>query len=84
VLPVSCWLQYQLLKHEIDSARLTTDSGIDLVMYVPGTHEALTVQVKAIQGREAAEVGVGFPAQLQSGLACGGRSVTGHGVALAN
>jgi hypothetical protein len=42
-------VQYQLLKHEIDSARLTTDSGIDLVMYVPGTTEAATVQVKAMQ-----------------------------------
>jgi len=41
-------VQYQLLKHGIDSARLTTDSGIDLVMYVPGTSEAFTVQVKAI------------------------------------
>lgn len=30
-------VQYQLLKLGIDSARLTTDSGIDLVMYVPGT-----------------------------------------------
>lgn len=42
-------VQYQLLKHEIDSARLTTDSGIDLVIYVPGTTEAITVQVKAMQ-----------------------------------
>jgi hypothetical protein len=42
-------VQYQLLKHGIDSARLTTDSGIDLVMYVPGTHHAFTVQVKAAE-----------------------------------
>jgi hypothetical protein len=41
------FVQYQLLKRGIDSARLTTDSGIDLVMYVPGTPEAHTVQVKA-------------------------------------
>ncbi|MCA2359584.1 hypothetical protein [Mycobacterium intracellulare] len=40
-------VQYQLLKLGIDSARLTTDSGIDLVMYVPGSLEAHTVQVKA-------------------------------------
>lgn len=40
-------VQYQLLKLGIDSARLTTDSGIDLVMYVPGSREAHTVQVKA-------------------------------------
>lgn len=41
-------VQYKLIKHGIDSARLTTDSGIDLVMYIPGTTEAHTVQVKAI------------------------------------
>jgi len=28
-------VQYKLLKHGIDSARLTTDSGIDLVAYSP-------------------------------------------------
>ena len=26
--------RYKLLKHEIDSARMTTDAGVDLVMYV--------------------------------------------------
>jgi hypothetical protein len=41
------FVQYQLIKRGIDSARLTTDSGIDLVMYVPGTREAHTIQVKA-------------------------------------
>ncbi|WP_373202362.1 hypothetical protein [Mycobacterium marinum] len=40
-------VQYQLLKLGIDSARLTTDSGIDLVMYVPGHQSASTIQVKA-------------------------------------
>jgi hypothetical protein len=39
-------VQYQLLKLGIDSARLTTDAGIDLVVYAPGTAEATTVQVK--------------------------------------
>lgn len=39
-------VQYQLLKLGIDSARLTTDSGIDLVMYVPGHQPAATIQVK--------------------------------------
>lgn len=39
-------VQYELLKQGIDSARLTTDSGIDLVMYVPGHREAATIQVK--------------------------------------
>ena len=38
---------YKLLKHEIDSARMTTDAGVDLVMYVPGTKDAATIQVKA-------------------------------------
>jgi hypothetical protein len=40
-------VQYQLLKLGIDSARLTTDSGIDLRMYVPGHQAAATIQVKA-------------------------------------
>lgn len=40
-------VQYQLLKLDIDSARLTTDAGIDLVVYAPGTATATTVQVKA-------------------------------------
>lgn len=42
-------VQYQLLKFGIDSARLTTDSGIDLVMQLPGidgVQKAATVQVK--------------------------------------
>jgi hypothetical protein len=43
------FIQYQLIKRGIDSARLTTESGIDLVMYVPGTLAAHTVQVKATQ-----------------------------------
>ncbi len=39
-------VQYKLLKLGIDSARLTTDSGIDLVMYAPGHQTAATIQVK--------------------------------------
>ena len=39
-------VQYGLLKHCIDSARMATDSGIDLVMYVPGTTTAATIRVK--------------------------------------
>ncbi|MCV7286715.1 hypothetical protein H7J87_15410 [Mycolicibacterium wolinskyi] len=42
------FIQYQLLKRGIDSARLTTDSGIDLVMCVPGAQEAATIQVKSV------------------------------------
>lgn len=55
-------VQYQLLKLGIDSARLTTDSGIDLVMYVPGTLAAHTVQVKATT--QHYPYGPGSPAQL--------------------
>lgn len=39
-------VQYRLLKVGIDSARLTTDAGIDLVVYAPGNAAAMTVQVK--------------------------------------
>lgn len=39
-------VQYKLLKHGIDSARLTVDAGIDLVMYVSRTCEPVTIQVK--------------------------------------
>ena len=41
-------VQYKLLKHGIDSARLTTDTGVDLVMYVPGSKRAATIQVKSV------------------------------------
>ncbi|GAB3791324.1 hypothetical protein [Nocardioides ungokensis] len=40
-------VQYRLLKVGIDSARLTTDAGIDLVVYAPRSAEATTVQVKS-------------------------------------
>jgi hypothetical protein len=40
-------VQYQLLKMGIDSARMTTDAGVDLVVYAPGDRSASTVQVKA-------------------------------------
>ncbi|PKQ25159.1 MAG: hypothetical protein CVT64_11130 [Actinobacteria bacterium HGW-Actinobacteria-4] len=39
-------VQYRLLKHGVDSARLTTDSGVDLVAYSPIVATALTIQVK--------------------------------------
>ena len=35
-------VQYQLLKMGIDSARMTTDAGIDLVVYAPGNRSAST------------------------------------------
>lgn len=40
-------VQYKLLKLGIDSARLSTDAGIDLVVCAPATRVASTVQVKA-------------------------------------
>ena len=40
-------VQYQLLKLGIDSARMTTDAGVDLVVYAPANEVASTVQVKA-------------------------------------
>ncbi len=47
-------VQYQLLKLGIDSARLTTDAGIDLVVYAPGDRSASTVQVQANLGPKQA------------------------------
>lgn len=60
-------VQYRFLKHDIDSARLTTDSGVDLVVYAPLTAAATTVQVKTIRasspagGRGALANGWWFP-----------------------
>jgi len=39
-------VQYLLLKHGVDSAAMTTDSGIDLVAYSPKTNRPYTIQVK--------------------------------------
>lgn len=50
--------QYKLLKLGIDSARLTTDSGIDLVAYPPDAINATTIQVKT-QAHPAPAGGVG-------------------------
>ena len=40
-------VQYRLLRHGIESAPMTTDAGIDLVAYAPGSQRAVTIQVKA-------------------------------------
>jgi len=40
-------VQYKLLLNRVESAHLTTDSGIDLVAYSPKTKESITIQVKA-------------------------------------
>ncbi len=39
-------VQYKLLKFGIDSAAMTTDSGIDLVAYSPKNSRSFTIQVK--------------------------------------
>ncbi|MEE9330771.1 MAG: hypothetical protein V3U89_00940 [Methylophilaceae bacterium] len=39
-------VQYKLLKFGIDSAAMTTDSGIDLVAYSPKSNRPFTIQVK--------------------------------------
>ena len=39
-------VQYKLLKSGVDSAAMTTDSGIDLVAYSPQTNRPYTIQVK--------------------------------------
>jgi hypothetical protein len=54
-------VQYQLLKLGVDSARLTTDAGIDLVVYSPATGAATTVQVKTVE-RATPAGGTGRPA----------------------
>jgi hypothetical protein len=43
-------VQYRLLKLGIESAPLTTDSGIDLVAYAPRCERPVTIQVKANSG----------------------------------
>lgn len=41
------WVQTKLLLGGIESAQMTTDSGIDLVAYSATTSDALTIQVKS-------------------------------------
>lgn len=40
-------VQYKLLKLGFESAPMTTDSGVDLVVFSPASGRAVTVQVKA-------------------------------------
>ncbi len=49
-------VQYKLLKLGIESAPMTTDSGIDLVVFAPKAQRAVTIQVKA---NDAAKPGGG-------------------------
>jgi hypothetical protein len=46
-------VQYRLLKHGIESALMTTDSGIDPVAYTPRDKMAVTIQVKSNQQAKA-------------------------------
>lgn len=67
-------VQYRLVKLGIDTARLTTDSGVDLVAYTPGSANAVTIQVKTqtapspAGGKGALSVGVFFPDDLRAQL----------------
>ena len=67
-------VQYQLLKLRIDSARLTTDVGIDLVVYAPADRSAYTVQItanlgpKPAGGKGALSRGWYFPAECPAQL----------------
>jgi len=47
-------IQYRLLKCGIESAPMTTDAGIDLVVYSPKLEKAVTVQVKTCLQPKAA------------------------------
>jgi len=53
-------IQYRLLKHGIESAPMTTDAGIDLVVYSSKLEKAVTVQVKTCLRPKPAG-GVGGP-----------------------
>lgn len=48
-------VQYNLLKHGVESASLTTDPGIDLVAYHPAKREPVTIQVKTSSHRGPSE-----------------------------
>jgi hypothetical protein len=39
-------VQFELLKRGIESSRMTTDAGVDLVVYSPKKKDAITIQVK--------------------------------------
>ena len=54
-------VQYRLLKHGIESARMTTDAGVDLVVYDSRLGRARTVQVKTC-GQPKPAGGKGRPA----------------------
>ena len=47
-------IQYRLLKRGIELAPMTTDTGIDLVVYSPKLEKAITVQVKTCLQPKAA------------------------------
>ena len=53
-------VQYKLLKHGIDSSRMTVDAGIDLVMYISRNCTPATIQVKTKE-KPAPAGGTGKP-----------------------
>jgi hypothetical protein len=72
---VSCLFNTRLLKHEVDSARLTTDSGVELVAYSPISSRAATIQVKT-QMKSVAAGGKGAPANGGVATSDGRRELT--------
>ncbi|ALG85290.1 hypothetical protein [Gordonia phthalatica] len=67
-------VQYRLLRLGIDSARLTTDSGVDLVAYSSEDNTARTIQVKSTDkpvragGKGALALGWSLPVDLHAEL----------------
>jgi hypothetical protein len=54
-------VQYRLLKYGIESAQMTTDTGVDLVAFISEFQRAITIQVKANERSKPAG-GKGRPA----------------------
>jgi hypothetical protein len=47
-------VQFKLLKHGIESAPMTTDTGVDIVAYSPKSEQPVTIQVKTNLGPKRA------------------------------
>jgi hypothetical protein len=65
-------VQYELLSQGIDSARMTTDSGIDLVAYSGVKGRSFTIQVKTnLTPKPGGGKGAGDRLVGERGLSCG-------------